>query len=106
MKQGSKRGWWFFAVFIYVFFGILELEAFARAGGGRSSGSRGSRPSGPSRSYSSPSQPKSDPGSLVHRRDPLIPSLVRFSSLPQEDSCGDWPEGLWAASWEPCSSGV
>jgi predicted lipid-binding transport protein (Tim44 family) len=63
MKQGSKRGLVFFAIFIYVFFGILELDAFARAGGGRSSGSRGSRPSGPSRSYSSPSQPKSDPGS-------------------------------------------
>jgi predicted lipid-binding transport protein (Tim44 family) len=63
MKKGFRKGPVIFAAFIYLFFGILELDAFARAGGGRSSGSRGSRPSGPSRSYSSPSQPKSDPGS-------------------------------------------
>ena len=51
------------AAVIYLFFGVLELDAFARAGGGRSFGSRGSRPSAPSRSYSSPSptQPPSTP---------------------------------------------
>jgi predicted lipid-binding transport protein (Tim44 family) len=63
MKKGCRKGLVFFAAFIYLFFGVLELDAFARAGGGRSSGSRGSRPSGPSRSYSapSPSQPSTQP---------------------------------------------
>jgi len=49
------------AAFVYLFFGVLELEAFARAGGGRSFGSRGSRPSAPSRSYSSPSPSQPSP---------------------------------------------
>ena len=40
------------------------------------------------------------PDPMPRRRDPPIPSLVRFSSLLQEDSCEDWPEGLWAVSWE------
>ena len=90
MKQGSKRGLTFFAVFIYVFFGILELDAFARAGGGRSSGSRGSRPSGPSRSYSSPSQPKSDPGSYGAQTRPTNPQPGPF----QQPSSGGFLRGL------------
>ena len=90
MKQGSKRGLVFFAVFIYVFFGILELEVFARAGGGRSSGSRGSRPSGPSRSYSSPSQPKSDPGSSGAQTRPTHPQPGPF----QQPSSGGFLRGL------------
>ena len=108
MKKGFRKGLVFFAAFVYLFFGVLELDAFARAGGGRSSGSRGSRPSGPSRSYSPPSQPKSDPGSYGAQTRPTNPQpgWTRFSSLLQEDFCEDWPEGLWAASWEPCSSGV
>jgi predicted lipid-binding transport protein (Tim44 family) len=57
------------AGFFYLFFGVLELDAFARAGAGRSFGSRGSRPSVPGRSYSSPSPsqpaptPRQQPGS-------------------------------------------
>jgi len=45
--------------FLFFFFSIFEMDAFARVGGGRSSGSRGSRSSSPSRSYPSPkpSQP-------------------------------------------------
>lgn len=48
--------------FLFFFFSILEIDAFARAGGGRSSGSRGSRTSPPSRSYQSPtpSQPSKE----------------------------------------------
>ena len=90
MKQGSKRGLVVFAVFIYLFFGILELDAFARAGGGRSSGSRGSRPSGPSRSYSSPSQPKSDPGSYGAQTRPTNPQPGPF----QQPSSGGFLRGL------------
>jgi predicted lipid-binding transport protein (Tim44 family) len=90
MKQGSKRGLVFFAVFIYLFFGILELDVFARAGGGRSSGSRGSRPSGPSRSYSSPSQPKSDPGSYGAQTRPANPQPGLF----QQFSSGGFLRGL------------
>jgi predicted lipid-binding transport protein (Tim44 family) len=90
MKQGSKRGLTFFVVFIYVFFGILELDAFARAGSGRSSGSRGSRPSGPSRSYSSPSQPKSDPGSYGAQTRPTNPQPGPF----QQPSSGGFLRGL------------
>ena len=90
MKQGAKRGLTFFVVFIYLFFGILELDAFARAGGGRSSGSRGSRPSGPSRSYSSPSQPKSDPGSYGAQTRPTNPQPGPF----QQPSSGGFLRGL------------
>ena len=42
-------------IFLFFFIGIMELDAFARAGGGMSSGSRGSR------SFSSPSRPSSTP---------------------------------------------
>jgi predicted lipid-binding transport protein (Tim44 family) len=64
-----------FVAFLFFFCYALEIDSFARIGGGRSSGFRGSRsysapsrpapssPSGPSRSYQSPSQPPSQPGS-------------------------------------------
>ena len=90
MKKGFRKGLVFFAAFIYLFFGILELDAFARAGGGRSSGSRGSRPSGPSRSYSSPSQPKSDPGSYGAQTRPTNPQPGPF----QQPSSGGFLRGL------------
>jgi predicted lipid-binding transport protein (Tim44 family) len=90
MKKGFRKGVVFFAAFIYLFFGILELDAFARAGGGRSSGSRGSRPSGPSRSYSSPSQPKSDPGSYGAQTRPTNPQPGPF----QQPSSGGFLRGL------------
>ena len=90
MKKGFRKGLVFFAAFVYLFFGVLELDAFARAGGGRSSGSRGSRPSGPSRSYSSPSQPKSDPGSYGAQTRPTNPQPGPF----QQPSSGGFLRGL------------
>jgi predicted lipid-binding transport protein (Tim44 family) len=78
------------AAFIYLFFGVLELDAFARAGGGRSFGSRGSRPSAPSRSYSSPSpaqpapgpqQPGSQPGAGFNSPRPFGGFLGGFGGM-------------------------
>jgi predicted lipid-binding transport protein (Tim44 family) len=51
-----KYGLMFFSLFFFLTY-VLELDAYARAGGGRSSGSRGSR------SYSSPSSPSTTPAS-------------------------------------------
>ena len=90
MKKGLRKGLVFFAVFVYLFFGILELDAFARAGGGRSSGGRGSRPSGPNRSYSSPSQLKSDPGSYGAQTRATNPQPGPF----QQPSSGGFLRGL------------
>jgi len=52
--------------FLLFFFSIFEMDAFARAGGGRSSGSRGSRSSAPPRSYQAPkpAQPSTPPSQL------------------------------------------
>jgi len=71
------------ALFTVLFFTlwIMELDAFARVGGGRSTGSRGSRSySSPSRSYStpSPSQP-----SGTYRPSPSQPMA---SPMPQQPS--------------------
>jgi predicted lipid-binding transport protein (Tim44 family) len=64
------------AVFLFSLFYVLEVDSFARVGGGGSFGSRGSRtysspsrsapssPSSPSRSYQSPSQPSQPGGGL------------------------------------------
>ncbi len=86
MKKGFKKGLFFLAAFVYLLFGILELDAFARAGGGRSSGSRGSRPSGPSRSYStpSPSQPSTQPQ----------PNSPQLGTPYQQPSSGGFLRGL------------
>ena len=86
MKNGFRKGLVIFAAFIYLFFGILELDAFARAGGGRSSGSRGSRPSGPSRSYTSPSpsQPSTQPQ----------PNSPQLGTPYQQPSSGGFLRGL------------
>ncbi len=51
-----KYGLIIFSLFFFVTY-VLELDAYARAGGGRSSGSRGSH------SYSSPKSPSSSPSS-------------------------------------------
>ena len=51
-----KYGLMIFSLFFFVTY-VMELDAYARAGGGRSSGSRGSR------SYSSPSSPSQSPSS-------------------------------------------
>ncbi len=68
LSRWAKNGLMFFSLFFLVFY-VLEIDAFARAGGGRSMGSRGSRtyssPSSPSRQYSptpsSPTQPFQQP---------------------------------------------
>ncbi len=57
----GRRGEWrvgaVVVMFLFLFFGALELEAWARAGGGRSFGGGSSRSfSSPYRGYSSPSQ--------------------------------------------------
>jgi predicted lipid-binding transport protein (Tim44 family) len=52
-------------IFLFFFIGIMELDAFARVGGGMSSGSRGSR------SFSSPSRPYSAPAPS----QPMTPQL-------------------------------
>lgn len=58
-RRWVKNGFMIFSLF-FLFFYVLELDAFARIGGGRSFGSRGSRsystPSYPSRSATSPQQ--------------------------------------------------
>ncbi len=51
-----KYGLMVFSLFFFVTY-ILELDAYARVGGSRSSGSRGSR------SYSAPSSPSASPSS-------------------------------------------
>jgi predicted lipid-binding transport protein (Tim44 family) len=51
-----KYGLMFFSLFFFLTY-VLELDAYARAGGGRSSGSRGSR------SYSAPKSPSATPAS-------------------------------------------
>ena len=51
-------------VVLFISIAILELDAHARFGGGRSFGSRGSR------SYSSPSRPYSNPGPSIQQATP------------------------------------
>jgi len=59
-------------MFLFFFIGIMELDAFARAGGGTSSGSRGSRSfSSPSRSSSAPSQARQS----VAPSQPMSPQM-------------------------------
>jgi len=61
-------------IFLFFFIGIMELDAFARAGGGMSSGSRGSRSfSSPSRSSSAPSPSRQS----VAPSQPMTPQLPR-----------------------------
>lgn len=75
------------ALFIFFFFliGIMELDAFARAGGGMSSGSRGSRSfSSPSQPYSAPSQasPSTAPSQPMSPQMPLKqPSIWRSLAM-------------------------
>lgn len=62
MSRNIYKVFSIFAAVLFLSVTVLELEAFARAGGGRSSGSRGSRSySSPSRSYTTPSTPKPAP---------------------------------------------
>ncbi|MBI2562831.1 MAG: TIM44-like domain-containing protein, partial [candidate division NC10 bacterium] len=62
------------AMFLFLFFGALELDAWARAGGGRSFGGGSSRSfSAPYRGYSGPSQ-RNEYRSNQASRQPVAPS--------------------------------
>ncbi|MBI3121538.1 MAG: Tim44 domain-containing protein [candidate division NC10 bacterium] len=75
MRRG--RGWrvgTVMAMFLFLFFGALELDAWARAGGGRSFGGGSSRSfSAPYRGYSGPSQ-RNDYRTYQAPRQPVAPS--------------------------------
>jgi predicted lipid-binding transport protein (Tim44 family) len=73
----------FMIAFTFLFFlcYALEVESFARAGGGMSSGSRGSR------SYSAPSQP-SGPGPSQSYSSPTRPAPTPSPVQPQPQSGG------------------
>jgi predicted lipid-binding transport protein (Tim44 family) len=77
-----KKGCLILFIFYFLFFYVLPMDAFARAGGGRSSGSRGSRSSTPPRSYSAPkpSQPSQKPG------ESMPPSQVSPQPFQQPQS--------------------
>ena len=62
-KKWVRNGLMIFSLFALLFY-VLEIDAFARAGGGGSSGSRGSR------SYSSPSSPSKSPTSPSRQVSP------------------------------------
>jgi len=69
-------------ILYFLFFHVLPMDAFARVGGGRSSGSGGSRSSTPPRSYSAPipSQPSQKPG------ESMPPSQVSPQPFQQPQS--------------------
>ena len=74
----SRKNWKIgVTLFVFLFFliGIMELDAFARVGGGMSSGSRGSR------SFSSPSRPYSAPSPSTPS---MTPSQPMTPQLPQQ----------------------
>ncbi len=95
MKKAVRKGLVLLAAIVYLFFGVLELDALARAGSGRSFGSRGSRPSGPSRSYNapSPSQPKSDPGPYNAQQQPNSSQLGTPYQQPSSGGLLRWLAG-------------
>ncbi|MGZ6275274.1 MAG: hypothetical protein ACXWMI_04075 [Syntrophales bacterium] len=71
-------------IFLFFFMGIMELDAFARAGGGMSSGSRGSRSfSSPSQPYSapSPSSPSTAPSQPMSPQPFQQPSMLRSLAM-------------------------
>lgn len=78
-----KYGLLIFGLFFFVTY-VLELDAYARVGGGRSFGSRGSR------SYSSPSSPSSSPSSPS--RQSGSPSSYQPSAPPSQS--GGFMRGL------------
>jgi predicted lipid-binding transport protein (Tim44 family) len=62
-KKRWMKGYIILFIFYFLFFYVFPLDVFARAGGGRSSGSRGSRSYTPPRPYSAPkpAQPSQNP---------------------------------------------
>jgi len=66
-KNRWAKGCILFFIFCFLFLSFLPMDAYARVGGGRSSGSRGSRSFTPPRSYSppKPAQPSQNPGESV-----------------------------------------
>ena len=71
-----KYGLMIFSLFFFVTY-VLELDAYARAGGGRSSGSRGTR------SYSAPSSPSASPASPSRQ---VGPTPAAPAAAPQSGS--------------------
>ena len=63
VKTQWRKGCLILFIFYFFFFYVFQMDAFARAGGGRSSGSRGSRSYTPPRSSSAPkpAQPSQKP---------------------------------------------
>lgn len=76
-----KYGLVIFGLFFFVMY-VMELDAYARVGGGRSFGSRGSR------SYSSPSSPSSSPSS------PSSPSRQMGAAPASPSQSGGFLRGL------------
>lgn len=80
-----ERGWRVSAVvvmFLFLFFGALELEAWARAGGGRSFGG------GSSRSFSTPYRGNSSPSQRNEYRSYQAPSQPAAPSAPASQPWG------------------
>ncbi|MEK6673072.1 MAG: Tim44 domain-containing protein [Nitrospirota bacterium] len=80
MNKGILRSISIATVVLFASIFVFELDAFARAGGGRSSGSRGSRSySSPSRSYSTPapSRQQAAPVSPVQPHQPAGGGFLR-----------------------------
>lgn len=68
-------------IFLFFFIWVMEVDTFARVGGGMSSGSRGSRSfSSPSRSYSSPAP----------SRQQVSPSQPMSPQMPQQRQPSMW----------------
>jgi predicted lipid-binding transport protein (Tim44 family) len=71
-KNRWAKGCFVLLIFYFLCFYVLPRDAFARVGGGGSSGSRGSRSSTPPRSYSTPrqTQPTSPPSQPLSQPAP------------------------------------
>ena len=76
-----KYGLMVFSLFFLITY-VMDLDAYARAGGGLSSGSRGSR------SYSAPSSPSSSPSSPSRQAEPAP------SSQPAPSQGGGFMKGI------------
>jgi predicted lipid-binding transport protein (Tim44 family) len=71
-NQWVRRGLVLFT-FVFFFFSVLEMDAYARVGGGRSSGSRGSRSLSSPRPSSPSSQPSQTPKASQPSPQPQTP---------------------------------
>ena len=69
-KNRWAKGCLVLLIFSFLCFYVLPMDALARAGGGRSMGSRGSRSSTPPRSYSTPRQTQPTPSQPLSQPAP------------------------------------